>query len=1002
MTLHNPIIKLYLTITVLRLGGNLFSQHPTLVFKNIDVNSGMSQGDVRTIYQDRHGFMWFGTWDGLNKYDGFNVKTYKEQHNNPLSIQGQLINNIIGIDEHFLAIGTLKGLNIFDERDETFRYYTIENKIKNVRIVKSEGKELILMMDNFLFSFDITKRKFSKIDTKISRQLEDLFITGKFGFNRSEKVIRNVYDFLIGYPEHFGNVKKVLGENIVNDILVDKKTNLIHVVTNSGYFTYNLKYFSHKKMVLPGSFKCILMENDRIFVGTESKGLFIFDSKSQQQIGSYTSIKTQTNTIGGDYIISLYIDHQKNLWCGLVGNGISYCNLNEKIGKTIYTSGSANEKKLMSHNFVAFKEFTNGELWAADINGHISVLDQDYNIIQSIKPEQIDKTQQHIFIQEFQETKDGQKLLMTDKGVYISDNFRFYKITKPYLTENQKYGQGMVGLDDTLGLIATRDGMLYFHLKKKEIIDKPCLLEKGSNIYSMFKGEDNHLYVNPFFNGLVVYKYEQGHFVLKYKINDDFNINDRYESKDTIILATTKGILIINKKQGQYTIIDESDGLPNQNLYSVLPDKTEKGNLWCSSNRGIFKYNFINKNIDTYGLNDGINALEFNSQAMAIRQNGDFVFGSTDGITIIYPERMIFHKKNSDILLYNFRINNHSAASYYDTSLHSYKIPFHENDVSFSLININFPNSNTPIYYRITGIDRRFFESKNPADIRYSDLPIGEYTLEVKLPGQDDFWKTLAKITILAPWYRKWWAYNLFLTAAGVIIGVILRLYINNKLDRQKSFIENQKALEKERYRISSDLHDDIGSTLSSISVYSELADKYYHTFPEKSREMVQRISYQTQNLMERMSDMIWSLKTASQEKISIKSKIQDHCRDLLNGRNIDYDISVDENVDRHLTEPGLRKNLLLILKEAIHNIAKHSKADKAHISVTFGDHCLIVAVKDNGIGISNHDIQNGKGLSDMKKRAEDMRATFSIESVSGKGTNICCFIPIGIIRFNR
>ncbi|MBK8819372.1 MAG: hypothetical protein IPN49_09885 [Saprospiraceae bacterium] len=246
MTLHNPIIKLYLTITVLRLGGNLFSQHPTLVFKNIDVNSGMSQGDVRTIYQDRHGFMWFGTWDGLNKYDGFNVKTYKEQHNNPLSIQGQLINNIIGIDEHFLAIGTLKGLNIFDERDETFRYYTIENKIKNVRIVKSEGKELILMMDNFLFSFDITKRKFSKIDTKISRQLEDLFITGKFGFNRSEKVIRNVYDFLIGYPEHFGNVKKVLSEYVVNDILVDKKTNLIHVVTNSGYFTYNLKYFSQK------------------------------------------------------------------------------------------------------------------------------------------------------------------------------------------------------------------------------------------------------------------------------------------------------------------------------------------------------------------------------------------------------------------------------------------------------------------------------------------------------------------------------------------------------------------------------------------------------------------------------------------------------------------------------------------------------------------------------------------------------------------------------------
>ncbi|MBK8373105.1 MAG: hypothetical protein IPL20_17525 [Saprospiraceae bacterium] len=114
------------------------------------------------------------------------------------------------------------------------------------------------------------------------------------------------------------------------------------------------------------------------------------------------------------------------------------------------------------------KEFANGELWAADINGHISVLDQKYDIIQSIKPEQIDKTQQHIFYSGISGNKDGQKLLMTDKGVYISDNFRFYKITKPYLTENQKYGQGMVGFDDTWGWIATRDGMLYFHLKRRK------------------------------------------------------------------------------------------------------------------------------------------------------------------------------------------------------------------------------------------------------------------------------------------------------------------------------------------------------------------------------------------------------------------------------------------------------------------------------------------------------------------------------------------------------
>jgi signal transduction histidine kinase len=817
-------------------------------------------------------------------------------------------------------------------------------------------------------------------------------------FNRSEKVIRNVYDFLIEYPHHFENLKKVLSEHVVNDVLVDKKNNVIHVVTNNGYFTYTLKFFSQKKMVLPGSIKCIVTDGDRIFVGTESEGLYIFDLTSQLQIGRYTSIKTQTNTIGGNYIISLYIDHQKNLWCGLVGDGISYCNLNKKIGKTIFTSGSAHENKINSHNFVAFKEFTNGELWTADINGHIRILNQKYDIIQSITPSQIDKSQQHIFIQEFFETKDGQKYLLTDKGVYISDNLRFYKITKPYLKENQKYGQGMVELNDTLGLIATRDGMLYYHLKKKEIIDKPCPIELGSNIYSMFKGEDNYLYINPFFNGLVVYRYEQGKIIFKYKIKKDFNIHDRFEQKDSTILATTKGIVIINTKNLQYSFIDESNGLPNQNLYSVLPDNTEKGSVWCSSNRGIFKYNYVHKTIDAFGLNDGINALEFNSQAMATRQNGDYVFGSTDGITIIQPEEKVSQKKNSNILLYNFRIHNHTPVTYYDSSLQSYKIPFHENDVSFSLININFPNSNSTIHYRISGVDKKYFESKNPANIRYSDLPIGAYTLEARLPGPDDSWQVLTKIVILAPWYRMWWAYILFFLIAGGIISFIVRLYVKNKLERQKAFIENQKAIEKERYRISSDLHDDIGSTLSSISVYSELADKYYYSFPEKSRVMVQKISVQTQNLMERMSDIIWSLKTLNHEKNPIKSKIQDHCGMLLNPKNIDYEIAVDDEVDLYLTEPGLRKNLLLIVKEAIHNIAKHSKADYARIAITLNGHYIIVVIMDNGLGIFQYDAKEGNGFSNMKKRAEDLKASFNIESDSDAGTIIRCVIPTGKI----
>jgi signal transduction histidine kinase len=216
---------------------------------------------------------------------------------------------------------------------------------------------------------------------------------------------------------------------------------------------------------------------------------------------------------------------------------------------------------------------------------------------------------------------------------------------------------------------------------------------------------------------------------------------------------------------------------------------------------------------------------------------------------------------------------------------------------------------------------------------------------------------------------------------------------------KKKKIIEQQKAIQEEQNRISAELHDDIGSTLSSISVYSELASKYHASSPDKSKEMVEKISKQSTELMTRIEDIIWSLKPKSDVRFNFKNKIKDLAGEHLHVKSILFEIEISDQIEEIINEPKLRKNLLLIIKEAIQNIAKHSEASEAMISITIEDSFLIVSIKDNGIGIKGELSKSGNGLINMRKRVSDLNARFDLVSDSEKGTKIICTIPLDTCR---
>jgi len=228
---------------------------------------------------------------------------------------------------------------------------------------------------------------------------------------------------------------------------------------------------------------------------------------------------------------------------------------------------------------------------------------------------------------------------------------------------------------------------------------------------------------------------------------------------------------------------------------------------------------------------------------------------------------------------------------------------------------------------------------------------------------------------------------------ALVALGSMIILFFLYRYYQRKQMREMEI-----RNRISRDLHDDIGATLSSINLYGELAHSVIEEQPSDSKEMIGKITNQTKDLMSRMGDVIWSMKPVADEKNSFTSRLKNYSSELLTPKEILCDFDIDESLGKRISSPVVRKNILLIAKEAMNNTAKYSAATKTSVSFQQVQEKIILKIQDNGKGFDGPAAMNGNGLGNMKQRCEELNGRFEIESLTGKGVCITCSFPIAII----
>jgi len=405
------------------------------------------------------------------------------------------------------------------------------------------------------------------------------------------------------------------------------------------------------------------------------------------------------------------------------------------------------------------------------------------------------------------------------------------------------------------------------------------------------------------------------------------------------------------------------------------------GTLWIASRNGIIHFDPRFKKFRSYGFEDGIleNYFEYITQL----SDGRIVAGSRRGIIAFHPGDIEKSQKQpSSPVFSNISVYGHDVPM--DSLLPRSKplyIPHKQNYFSIEFISLQYNSSRKLEYaFLLEGLDKDWTFAGERRSVTYSKIKGGSYNFRVRVrePGGD--WveaKQSLPVLIQTPFYQQWWFYLLCTALLAAIVYAIFRYRLQQLL-----------KIEKMRTVISGDLHDEIGSSLTSISIFSQMAMKNLST-DSKEEEYLQRIGARSRESIDKMSDIVWTINPDNDSLEQIVVRMKNYSSEISEAK----DILVHWNESGKLSHVRMtmeqRKNFYLLFKEVINNAIKHSRAKNIFISLIARSSEIQLRIKDDGIGFAMGDIHAGNGLKNIKRRADTLNGNLEISSLPGTGTDI-------------
>ncbi len=982
------------------------AQYNLRPLRYLTTDNGLSQAINYSVLKDSKDFVWLTSYDGLNRFDSRKIITYRSQLQDSGSFKGTLSIGLIEDENNNIWCGSNDALNMYNRNDNSFKQVKVAGETNDLYIpITTFNKYLIFKRGNKLFCCNINSLQLQSI--VIDREIDILKFTPKVFETKTSillfflsKPLISSSNFTSGYK-----VFEIKKNNLLKAIVLKNKLDnlqyydVAHVESSSylfatakGLLSFNLatnttaavnNSLATKKII------AIAKTNNGILLSVKKEGLYLYNiNTGKLNTVTYASLSDEMETKKYDAEI-LYVDKNNFLWLSLWGRGMAYVDLSPLYFNHYFTEANLQQGIIKDRYIVSIKCDAKGNAWLSTKTDGIYNIDKTGKIIKHIAyPNLVSEIafgDTYIFKGYNDEFYIGSQL-----GIYkidIDNN----KLTKINLFIDTQALNGIndisiIGNDEYL--ISTQTGLFSCNKNFSSIKERNDLAKKEVILRTIVI--NNYLFVCKPFIGAKIYQLKNNKFSIYDSLSINTSIKNIYSkpNNDTIWMATTIGIIKYNIKEKKSSIINQPDLLANTYTYSVLPD--DKNNLWISHNKGITEYNNSSNTSKHFTKSHGLQGNEFNTNSFDKALDGTMFFGGTNGLNIFNPLNADSALTLSSLQIIDFKINdkpqnNKYTLSVLDTLILAYK----ENTFSFIPLVINYFNSDDDeCLYKIENIDNTWLEGRSNTLIRYSNLPAGKYNLIIKAKNSTSVTKIF--ITIQKPFWLSSWFILVVIAITALLVWYAIKSYYVRKVKKHKAALEKQMAVEHERTRIATDMHDDLGSGLTKITYLSQMALN-----KENNTDDLINIKKTSTELVESMSEIIWAMKEENNTIEDLIFYIKLYAIEYCANNNLNCFIHLPEKLYPRIVAGQNRRNIYLAVKETLHNIVKHAQAKNVTLTASFTNQ-WIVSIKDDGIGFTPSTQQKhigGNGLKNIYKRIEEVGGRVEIKNDTG--TELIFYIPL-------
>jgi len=987
-----------------------YCQTNNLPFMRIDAKDGLSQNTVMDMTEDEDGFMWFATQEGLNKYDGNQFEKFYQIPHDSNSLYNSWIWNVESDNQGKIWIATFSGLNTYDIRTRTIqRIKTIlgndgtqQSERINVLHYGQNNNMWVACWGGGVYQTPVDTIYFKEVDP-IADSLQKYALRYTYD-------LRQTPDSILWVASHYGLYKynmntnelskialkhkgKIIQEDyIVYDLALRNKTELWFGAHGYGLFCLNTK----SEELLPASaFTTALDHSDwqvatvacensgAIWVGTYSSGLIKLNPENGK-IEHFIHVKSDQNSINGNAISDVYVDNNQGIWIGAIG--LSYYNEKAYPFK-LFRSNPDNSSGLVNNYIWNIYQDPIGRIWIASDMGGLHRFDPEK---QSIKKEPLADNYRNLVITGLAMDNNERLWLATNShGLFnydptsqkLSSYSAFYGLPEFQLVRQI---QDIIWLDSALYIGTFDQGVFIMDTQTGSIEKRTFEYTKQPKLNSgyvrkLIRSRSNKLYICTWGGGFIEYdpKTERTRrFAVDSIPGQSLSSNTVYtvfeDDQNQLWIGTSKGLDLISGDRTSISHIEDYQDEYEHVIYSILEDRA--GTLWMSTNRGLLNFSPEFNRWRLYTPADGLQGFEYNKGAYLKDRDGNLYFGGIDGLTFFNPAAITSDHTPPRLVMTDFLLFDESRRDLLSLNS-SIDLTYSQNFFSFQFTGIYFPKPDAVTYeYKLDGLDEDWVHAGNRNFATYTKLDPGSYTFQVRASNPDGIWtddSIAIPIVISPPFWQTPWFITLVLLAT---LGLLYYLH--------RIRIEKAVAIERLRTQIAEDLHDDVGASLTKISMYSDLLKLE----PDEQEKVsyLNQIGSISREVVSIMRDIVWAIDTRHDSSTDLIAHMRDFATNLLEKKQIEVQFQTSGLETGKKINNHFRQNLYLIFKESINNIVKHADASQVAIDIRNTTKQFSMVISDNGKGLKKMNGYNGHGLTNMKMRAKRINGDLSVQDKDG------------------